>query len=292
MSGYKIVENYRDNEELRNSFFKFSKSVFKSYDFKIWYDNGFWANEYVPHSIVKNGEIISNVSISTMKIYLKGEIKNGLQFATVGTLPEYRKQGLSKELISYVLEKYKNWTDIHFLFGNESVLNFYPIFGFRLNKESVFRNLTDMPRANNSARRLNIIDPNDYKIIKEKIYNRNPISKLFGADDYGFITHWHILNIFPDNIYYIEEADIIIISTEENGELNIWDIVFNDDFDLNNACGAVLKNNIKAVNYYFTPDIIKFHYDEIIDTADSPFFVKEDLGLNGIPFKFPATAQT
>ena len=292
MTGYKIIENYRDDKNLRESFFVFTKKVFKSYDFKIWYDKGFWLDEFIPHSIIKDGEIISNVCISKMKIYVNGEIKNGLQYSTVGTLPEYRKQGLSNELMNYVLDKYKTWADVHFLFGNNNVLNFYPLFGFKLYNEVVFRNLTELPKENYSARKLNLTNADDYQLIKDKIEKRKPITKLFGAEDYGFITHWHLWNIFPKDIYYLNEEDLIIIATVENNELHLWDIIFGKDFNLSSAVSKIIKEKVTAVNYYFTPDIIKFNYDEIGQIDNSPLFIRENLELKEKYFKFPVTAQT
>ena len=292
MPRYKIIENYRNDDKLRNNFFKFTEAVFQSYDFKIWHDKGFWTDEYVPHSIVKDGEVISNVSISTMKIYVNGELKNGLQFATVGTLNEHRKQGLSREIMNYVLDKYKDWAQVHFLFGNNNVLSFYPLFGFQLYEEKVFRSLSDLPVPKFSARKLNLNSNEDYDLIKEKIQSRKCISKLFGAEDYGFVTHWHLLNVFPNDIYYVGEDDLIVIATEESGELHVWDIIYTTEFDLKEVLKKVVSKKVKAVNYYFSPDMLKFAYDEAGETVNSPLFIIEDIGLNEKHFKFPTTAQT
>lgn len=261
-------------------------------DFKPWYQKGFWTDAYVPYSIVKDEQIISNVSISTMQIYVNGEIKNGLQFATVGTLPEYRKQGLSKELMNYVLDKYKDWTEVHFLFANETVTKFYPLFGFQINDEVVFRSLSNLPEPKFSVVKLDLNNSNDVQLIKRKIEKRKPISKLFGAENFGFITHWHLLNIYPDNIYYLKDEDIIIITTEEENELHIWDIIFEKEFDLNEALMKVAKSKINTVNYYFSPDVLKYNFDEVKPTEGSPLFIIEDMPFKGKQFKFPATAQT
>ncbi len=179
MNKYKIIENYRDNDFYRESFFELTKKVFDGLDFKPWYDKGFWTEAYVPHSIHKEDQIVSNVSISTMQIYVNGEIKNGLQFATVSTLPEYRKQGLSRELMNYVLDKYKDWTDINFLFANETVTNFYPLFGFQIYDEVIFRKLSDLPVPEFSATKLDLNNQKDFEIIKNKIEIRKPITKFF-----------------------------------------------------------------------------------------------------------------
>ncbi|MGD8780376.1 MAG: GNAT family N-acetyltransferase [Ignavibacteria bacterium] len=292
MTEFKIIENYRDNDFYRESFFDLTRKVFNGLDFKTWYQKGFWADAYVPYAIVKDNQIISNVSISTMQVYVNGEIKKGLQFATVGTLPEYRKQGLSRELMNYVLDKYKDWADIHFLFANETVTGFYPLFGFKLNDEVVFRSLSDLPSPKFFSTRLDLNNPDDVKLIKQKVENRKPITKLFGAENYGFITFWHLVNIYPDDIYYLKDEDIIIIATEEAKELHIRDIIFENEFDLNKALQKITKNKIEAVNYYFSPDVLRYNFDETAPTKDSPLFIIEDMPFKKKLFKFPATAQT
>ncbi len=292
MTKYKIIENYRDNDPYRESFFELTKKVFSGLDFKPWYEKGFWTNDYVPHSVVKDDQVISNVSVSTMQVYVNGEIKNGLQFATVSTLPEYRKQGLSRELMNYVLDKYKDWVEINFLFANETVTEFYPLFGFKLTDEVIFRNLSNLPKTKFSAVNLDLNNLNDAELIKQKNEKRKAITKLFGAEDYGFITHWHLLNIYPHDIYYLKDEDIIIIATEDQNELHIWDIIFENDFDLNEVLQKVTKNKITAVNYYFSPDVLKYNFDDVKPTEGSPLFIIEDMPFKKKQFKFPATAQT
>ena len=47
----KIVKDYRDNKELRDSFNELAKKVF-NLSFEEWYQNGFWKENYNPVSIV------------------------------------------------------------------------------------------------------------------------------------------------------------------------------------------------------------------------------------------------
>jgi hypothetical protein len=91
----------------------------------------------------------------------------------------------------------------------------------------------------------------------------------------------------------LHEYDLIVIATEENNELHVWDIIHNNEFDLNESLSKIVKEEIKAINYYFSADILKFNYDETGRTIDSPLFIIEDIGeLRGNHFKFPTTAQT
>ena len=101
-----IIENYRDNELLRNEYYNFISKIFPSADFKEWYSKGFWTDKFNPISIIKDGKLISNVSATLMNIIVEGRNVRGIQIGAVGTLPEFRNQGLSRLLMEYVIEKY------------------------------------------------------------------------------------------------------------------------------------------------------------------------------------------
>ena len=73
----KLIKNYRDDTELRNSFFSLVKQVFGGVDFEPWYKYGFWTDNYVPYSFYEDGQIVANVSASRMDIIYQGELIRG-----------------------------------------------------------------------------------------------------------------------------------------------------------------------------------------------------------------------
>lgn len=289
-----IFENFRDNELLRNNFFEFVNKIFPGLSFNQWYDKGYWTGKYIPHSLVKDNQIISNVSISKMKICMEGNFIQGIQFGTVGTLPEYRKQSMSKNLMDYVLDKYEESADLFFLFANDSVLNFYPKFGFEQKKEMVYILKSGIPKSNYKAVKLDIRNKFNFELIKGLLNNRLMLTEIFGSQNYQFITMWHILNVFPENIYYLKDENIIFIYTIENNQLKIWDILFAEPFNISLCLSNIIphKINIKSICFYFPPDQIKFNYDEVLEDSDSLLFVKGNFPIKGKHFKFPTTAQT
>ena len=293
MNNYKIHENYRDDQFLRNEFFNLIEKIFPSADFKEWYLKGFWEDNYIPYSILKDNKIVSSVCISEMEIFVKGGLLKGIQFSAVGTLPEYRKQGLSKILMEHVLDKYKASTDIFFLFANDGVLDFYPKFGFKKYDEVVFKSQSNIPEPNFSARQLNIENETDLELVKNLLKKRLPITRLFCAVDFGFITMWHIFNFYSKSLLYLDLENVIFIVTEEDDQLHLWDVIYDKPFDFYPVISKVIKSNsLKSINYYFSPDQLNFEFDETVPYIDSPLFIMGDFKLQGENFKFPATAQT
>ena len=117
-----------------------------------------------------------------------------------------------------IINKYKDKVDLFFLFANETVLDFYPKFGFRSVQEFIFIRDMDIPEPNYSERKLNIENSEDYALLKELINHRQILTNKFGAENYGFITMWHVLNLYLDSMYYINDEDVIIIKKEKNDQ--------------------------------------------------------------------------
>ncbi len=293
MNDFVVYENYKNDDRLRQKFNGFVQTVFPGADFETWYQKGFWLDNYIPFSIIMDDKIVSNVSITRMNIIIDHTELRGIQFGTVGTIPEYRKKGLSRYLMQYVLSKVEKSADFLFLFANEDVLDFYPKFGFDKYSEIIFKLEHEIPKADYSARKLDIDSMEDFDIIKRLIGERLTLSKIFGAHDYGFITFWHILNLFPKNLYYLEDEDAILIISKRNGCLHIYDVIYSREIDINTAISKVIEGDeIEAIRYYFSPDQLHFKYDSVAEDIDSPLFVRGKFPIADMNFKFPTTAQT
>lgn len=126
---YEYVVNYKNNDELRNSFNSLARKTYE-FDFEDWYQNGYWSDRYIPYSIADGNNIVSNLSLNVIDFFVMGEKRTYLQIGTVMTDKEYRNQGLSRFLMEKVLEEWRGRCDLIYLFANDSVLDFYPKFGF------------------------------------------------------------------------------------------------------------------------------------------------------------------
>jgi hypothetical protein len=228
-----------------------------------------------------------------MKIFLNGKSKNAIQIGTVGTLPEYRKKGLSRYLMDYVLNTFKNNIDFYYLFANDTVTEFYPKFGFKKVEEVIFQRTNNIPLPNCKAIKLNLTISSNKKLVAELINKRVPVSELFSAYDYGFITWWYILNFHSNDLYYLPNDNIIFIAAENNNELHIYDVIFEHPFNFEIALPKMLKHNeLRAINYYFSPDVLDYKFDKTIRSDDSPLFIRGNFNLEQKQFKYPYTAQT
>lgn len=129
MSEIQVIKNYRDNAELRTSFNELAKATF-GLDFEDWYQNGYWTDRYNPHSIVMDGKVVANVSVNRTDFEWNDEMKHFLQLGTVMTDEAYRSRGLIRRIMEEIDAEYAGKVDGIYLFANNSVLDFYPKFGF------------------------------------------------------------------------------------------------------------------------------------------------------------------
>jgi len=289
---YEIIEIHNTDEILVKAYHEYISRIFPSISFKKWHSEGFWTEKYIPHVLIESGIIIANVSAAIIDVIFDGRKCSAVQIGAVGTLPEYRGRGFSRILNDYVSNKYKGTADLIFLFANDSVLKFYPKFGFKLAIESIYVQESNIPKPAFSARKLSIESEVNYFLIKELIRQRSPLTRIFGAENFGFITWWHIFNLYADNLYYLEEEDVIIIKKEKGDSLDIIDVIFCGQIDINSIIPKIIdSNSIKSINYLFPPDQLDFKFDKV-KKYDSGLFVMGEFNTRGRPFKYPETAVT
>ncbi|MBT3785609.1 GNAT family N-acetyltransferase [bacterium] len=286
-----IRTNYRDDSFLREAFFEFAPCVFPGISFKDWFEMGFWNERYIPYSFLEGSKIVSNVSIFLMDIVLKGEPRKAIQFATVGTLPGHRKAGLSRILMERVIEDYQSQVDFMFLFANDSVLDFYPKFGFKRQGECAFTHRVENIEKKRGARLLDLSNPDDFRILVDLSEQTKPVTERFGSAKNGPIFMWHALYMQSNNLWYIEKEKIVIVCECHDKTLSIFDALSESDFSMKSIIGYLVTEEIENVEVYFTPDKLDLNFESKNGDLDSPLFVR-GIDLSGLKFKFPALAQT
>lgn len=292
MSNFKTISFYMENEKYRKSFNELAKNTFCLY-FEDWYQNKLFFNRYINYSEIDGDKVIANVSINKMELAINGQRKKALQFGTVMTHPDYRKKGLSRELISHIIEEYEADYDLIYLFANDSVLNFYPKFGFRKMDETSYKlEAKDVEKKKESIRKLDTEDEGDKKIIKRLVNGRQPISKAFGICNDIWPLLVYCFYQFKDNLYYLEDEDTIVILQRENEILRIYDIVSLKSINLDSIVEKVVMSKDKTIELNFVPELCKYNVAKGIKKREDTtlFVIDKDNLLKEI--QFPMTSHT
>jgi predicted N-acetyltransferase YhbS len=291
LSELKFICDYKNIDKYRLSFNELANSIF-GIDFEKWYQTGLWNDSYVCYSYAEGDRIVSNVSVNTIELILNGQKKSAVQIGTVMTHPDYRGRGLAASLMKTVLKEYENKCELIYLFPNVNALGFYHRFGFSALQESTFTKEIHVAAENKiMMRKLNISNEGDLKIVTKLAAERLPNSSIFGADKAGHILTWYAVNVFADNIYYLEDKGTIAIFDVEGETLNLYDVISRDEVELDEVLNRIAAFGVKRVKYYFTPQPKDIGKKEKIEDPDDLMFIKGN--TDGLPeyFRHPITAH-
>lgn len=268
---YKIVKNYRKNDSLRASFNKLSDSIF-GFNFEEWYSNGYWGDNYIPYSVLFNDEIIANVSVNIIDIKMPDCIQHYIQLGTVMTSEKFRNKGLIRVLMNEIEKDYNNVDGI-FLFANDSVIDFYPKFGFVKAKESQYvktvENTSDF-----TAEKIPMTNKCEWDSFKSVI-DGSAVNSSFEMINNSDLIMFYITSFMKDCVYYIKSVDSYVIAEIEDNELLIYNIFSRKTVNIDEVIKA-FGSGVKTVKCGFTP----FATDGFICTdfsqEDTTLFVKGD----------------
>ncbi|TWT00217.1 GNAT family N-acetyltransferase [Planomicrobium sp. CPCC 101079] len=201
-------------------------------------------------------KVAANVSVNKIDLVIDGHAHPSLQIGTVMTHPDYRNQGLSRILMEKVISEYEGQCDFMYLFANESVMDFYPKFGFREVEEQQFS--TSSFSSNTAAREklklLNVKNSSDLQLIAEYIEGRVPVSTRFATANTAGITMYHVLASFKNGIYYSEKLDALLLFKQEGGQLDLFDVVSKVPVDIQTVLAEITDENTRSIVFYFTPE--------------------------------------
>lgn len=206
------------------------------------------------------------------------------------THSEYRRNGLSTSLMNKVLEEYENKYDYMYLFANETVLNFYPKFGFKPVEEHLFSmDFTSIHFEHAGIRKLNASQADDLSFIYKFASERLSVSQRFGTIYSQGILMFYCLNVFSDHIYYLENENAIVIYKKEKNQMDIFDIISIMEVNIQDILTKIAGSDTQKIIFHFTPD-----YNDIdikSDILQSGLFVRTN-GDNHYPVhvKHPITS--
>ena len=240
----------RDNPVLRESFFGLARQTFRL-DFEPWYQGGGWQDRYLPHTLVYHGQVVANVSVNRMDFLMDGVSRSLIQLGTVMTHPDYRGMGLSRFLMETVLHIWNGRCDGVYLFANDTVLDFYPKFGFIRAEETQFF-LPAAPQRQIPLRRLDLDLPADRSLLLNAYRRSNPFSAFSMENNEGLLL-FYALGPFREFLYAPpwENAAVIL---EKDGDtlfchelLGQWPDVFAETLN------RLASPGIRRIGLGFTP---------------------------------------
>lgn len=284
-----LVKNYRDNNALRKSFNGLAKKTF-GLDFEDWYQNGYWGDNYNPYSIVSEDRVVANVSVNIIDILWKRNIKHFIQLGTVMTEESYRKKGLIRQIMEEVEKDYGKSTDGMYLFANDSVIDFYPKFGYRKETEYQCQKQVSTGKER-SIMHIPMGSRKERDILEDRIRHSHPCGSFHMADNSGLIM-FYVTKFMQENVYYDSQQDAYVIAEEEAGELFIHNIFSAQKVNIDKVIESFGKG-INHVTLGFTPEDKSGYVVTEAEEEDTTLFIKGDgfVGFKSSELMFPTLSH-
>lgn len=249
----------KNNPARRTSFNALAQKTF-GIDFSGWHDAGCWGSLYIPHVLLDGDRVVSNVSVNRMQFERHGVTKHYIQLGTVMTDEACRGQGLNRWLIEHVLAEYRDKVDGLYLFANDSVLGYYPRFGFVPAKEYEYY-LPCFPARSFPPYQLEPVDMSQ-PAQRERLYaairrgaaslgRPNPNDALYMSTNLGLYQFWFLAE-YSRCLYFLPELQAYLVARTEGQRLRLEQVFGQQRVDLNRlACsfGAA----VEEVTLGYTP---------------------------------------
>ncbi len=243
-----IRTNYRENEDLRASFNALARATF-GLDFENWYRLGWWTDAYMPYSVWEDGRIVANVSLNRTDLVIGGRRRKVYQLGTVMTDPAYRNRGYIRRLMERIEGDIAD-ADGVYLFANDSVLQFYPKFGFAENTEvCCSRQVSQSGPCTMTA--VGMAEPENQMRLARAIEENAFPAGCAMVDNPGLIF-FYAAQFLQDNVYFSEDLGCWAIAEAEEGVLTLHAVFGAADHSLDKVIAA-FGSGIREVILGFAP---------------------------------------
>ena len=262
-----IKHAYRDNKELRDSFNELAEKVF-GLNFEGWYKNDFWKEAYDPYSVIEDGKVVSNISVNRCDMNYKGKTVHLIELGTVMTDPDYRGRGYARLLMERVMEDIKDADGIY-LYGNDSVAEFYPKFGFTESNEYCFSKDVKIA-GDRSAQAVPMSNKEDWDKMVNILSETAQNADVYMVNNTGLYM-FYLSQFMQENTFYIPDLDTYAIAEIEDGTLILHAVIGTGDVD---KVIESFGNDITHVLLNFTPKDTAGYTKNEVTEEDSHFFVR------------------
>lgn len=268
---YIFTKNVRVDEQVRKSFNALAFNTF-GIDFEFWYQNGYWGDSYIPYALLDGETVVSNISVNIIETTWKNQVKRYIQLGTVMTDEKYRGKGLSRFLMKKVLEDWRDNCDSVYLFANDSVLDFYPKFGFQ--KAQEYQYLKSVRKKEGMLKKLDMSLVEDRKLLLEMYRLSNPFSALPMENNEGLLM-FYCSQFMKESIYYIENFGVVVIAGYYDEKMVCYDIFGLNNYPIDDILCTMAHQDTKIAILGFTPSQIEdFQITKLKEKSTTLFMLR------------------
>lgn len=266
-----LVKAYREKKTLRKSFNALAGRIY-GLDFEDWYQNGFWKEAYIPYSVVEDDEIVANVSVNITDFMWNGSKRHFIQLGTVMTDEKYRNRGYSRRLMEEVEKDYAG-VDGVYLFANDSVLDFYPKFGFEKASEYGYEKEISADRER-SIHKIPMREKRVWDGFAKIVEKSVPCGRFAMTGNSGLIL-FYVTKFMQENVYYSKKHKAYLIAEEDGDEIFIH-AVFSERSVEPFEAARTFGGGVRKIRLGFTPEHAEGYNMTEVKEEDTTLFLKGD----------------
>ena len=275
-----------------------SRELFKQFvveihglDLSLWECEGYWDDDYLPFSFFLEGRLIASTCLYLLPMTVNGQVQRVAQVSSVGTLPEFRRRGLNRELTKLAMDWCKE-IDVAFtfLFADDEAVPFYHACGFQPAPQHRFHLEAEPVAPREGATALDFGEPNDRKLIEELVAGRTPVSVQLGHLSFG-LQMFHVLYTLRGRLTHIPELNLIVAASQEGDTLVINDLVGSEIPPFSTIQAYLPHSGIAHYEFRFSPDRLAVQPTIVEDDQDDGTHVDASFPFHGAPFRIPYTAH-
>ena len=201
----------------------------------------------------------------------EGEMKKIIQLGTVMTAKEYRNKGMIRQIMCEIEADFKDKVDGMYLFANDSVLEFYPKFGFRKSKEFQY----EIQVENQTECQLEKVIMDNAEAWEQllAVIEKNIFHGKFDMNGNYELIMFYVTKFMQEDVYYHSESNTVIIA-EINEEQVVLHNIFSETLDSMEKIIPLFGKEVKHITLGFTPiDSVNYDMKELKED-DTTFFIK------------------
>ncbi len=218
-----LKTEYWHDRNARTAFKAFMRTI-HGLDFARWESAGCWDDAYTPFSYFQGDEIIASVCIYLLDAVIDGRKTRLAQVSGVGTLPKWRRRGLSRRLTEVGLAWAQDRHDGVFLFADDDAVVYYERTGFTPIEECVVTTRLVPTKRRSGAVKLDPRRVDHLEKIRGYVRRRTPVSDIFSVQNEKLVM-FHVLYTLSNCVYEIPDLSCLVFCEHNDRCLKLFDIV-------------------------------------------------------------------
>ncbi len=288
-----ILQIRHSDSDWHDPFFVAVEAIFGCGEtFRRWAQMGGWNDSYEVFALRNDRQLVSIIGAMEMHFLFGGVEHGGAQLGAVGTLPDFCGKGLSRHLMKRVLAEYSAPEKPVILFANDTVLDFYPRFGFRPVAQKRFMLARSLQPAVRPIRRLDLAIRADRALLADYCARAASIKDEFAARDYFPIMLWNLIQN-PRHVVLTDDLAAVLVVSRVNQWLIVHDVYAPSVFDLMPVLASTIDAPVEGIEFCFNPgEGLAAMTVKVEKYSEDPCFLLWNGRLAPGNYRFPDLAHT